>query len=90
MQLEDAFFHGQPSSIKKTVDFVSERVASSCVKYIYNTIIPSVKQRNMEIFVKSENGEMLTLTRAEENDEDRIQTPPGKSPSKINRKLQVS
>lgn len=48
MQLEDAFFSGQPVSVKKTVDFVSERIASSCVKHICNSIVPVFKKQAFE------------------------------------------
>ncbi|KAJ8939318.1 hypothetical protein NQ314_011176 [Rhamnusium bicolor] len=47
-QLEEAFFSGQPISVKKTVEFVSERIASSCVKHICNTIVPSFKKTALE------------------------------------------
>ncbi|XP_048506807.1 codanin-1 isoform X2 [Athalia rosae] len=47
LQLEDAFFHGQPVSTRKTVDFVSERVASSYVKHICNVILPRARKRNI-------------------------------------------
>ncbi|CAG5103097.1 Similar to Cdan1: Codanin-1 (Mus musculus) [Cotesia congregata] len=46
LQLENAFFHSQPRSIKKTVDFVSERVASTCVKYICKFIITPIKEKS--------------------------------------------
>ncbi|XP_058792806.1 codanin-1 [Phymastichus coffea] len=46
IQLEEAFFHGQPMSTRKTVEYVSERVASSCVKYIYNSLLPIERQHN--------------------------------------------
>ncbi|KAK9887598.1 hypothetical protein WA026_023481 [Henosepilachna vigintioctopunctata] len=45
MQLEEAFFNGHPSSIKKTVDFVAERIASTCVKYLCYHIVPEFKKR---------------------------------------------
>lgn len=49
-QLEEAFFHGQPASTRKTVDFVSERVASTCVKYICNTMLASSRETNLIVF----------------------------------------
>ncbi|KAL6431550.1 hypothetical protein ACFW04_007253 [Cataglyphis niger] len=50
LQLEEAFFHGQPASTRKTVDFVSERVASTCVKYICNTMLASTRETNLICF----------------------------------------
>ncbi|XP_018572391.1 codanin-1 [Anoplophora glabripennis] len=47
-QLEEAFFNGQPLSLRKTVEFVSERVASACVKHICSTIVPSFKKTAVE------------------------------------------
>ncbi|XP_014210069.1 codanin-1 [Copidosoma floridanum] len=48
IQLEEAFFHGQPMSTRKTVDYVAERVASSCVKYIRDKLLPVERQNNSE------------------------------------------
>lgn len=48
MHLEEAFFNGQPVSVKKTVEFVSERVASTCVKHICNNIVPNFKKHAVE------------------------------------------
>lgn len=90
MQLEEAFFHGQPSSIRKTVDFVAERVASSCVKYICNTIIPAAKERNMKAFLKSENGKLDFTVRDDEKDEEDPPSSPKQSPTKSSKKAQVS
>ncbi|XP_029042321.1 codanin-1 isoform X1 [Osmia bicornis bicornis] len=50
LQLEEAFFHGQPASTRKTVDFVSERVASTCVKHICNTLLMSSRETNLNNF----------------------------------------
>ncbi|XP_076640494.1 codanin-1 like protein dlt isoform X2 [Colletes latitarsis] len=52
LQLEEAFFHGQPASTRKTVDFVSERVASTCVKHICNTLLMSSRETNLNNFRK--------------------------------------
>lgn len=52
LQLEEAFFHGQPASTRKTVDFVSERVASTCVKHICNTLLTSSRETNLNTFRK--------------------------------------
>ncbi|XP_068987367.1 codanin-1 isoform X1 [Bombus flavifrons] len=50
LQLEEAFFGGQPASTRKTVDFVSERVASTCVKHICNTLLMASRETNLNIF----------------------------------------
>lgn len=52
MQLEEAFFNGQPVSIRKTVDFVSERISSACVKNICNKIVPEFKKESVREFKK--------------------------------------
>ncbi|XP_044763026.1 codanin-1 isoform X2 [Coccinella septempunctata] len=44
VQLEETFFNGHPSSLKKTVDFVAERVASTCVKHLCYTVVPEYKK----------------------------------------------
>ncbi|CAG9815027.1 unnamed protein product [Phaedon cochleariae] len=54
--LEDAFFNGQPASLRKTVEFVSERIASACVKHICNDIVPSSKKNaldELKVFLES-------------------------------------
>ncbi|KAK4877815.1 hypothetical protein RN001_010321 [Aquatica leii] len=43
-QLEKAFFKSQADSVRKTVEFVSERVASGCVKEICYDMVPVHKQ----------------------------------------------
>lgn len=45
LQLEESFFHGQPASTRKTVEYVAERVASCCVKHMCNKLLPSIKQQ---------------------------------------------
>jgi len=71
LQLEEAFFHGQPASTRKTVDFVSERVASTCVKHICNTLLASSREANLNSFrkilkhkhVEKDSGEQSELSR---------------------------
>lgn len=46
--MEDAFFNGQPVSVRKTVEFVSERVASACVKQICHDVVPDFKQTSLK------------------------------------------
>ncbi|KAJ8956313.1 hypothetical protein NQ318_015050 [Aromia moschata] len=50
-QLEEAFLNGQPVSVRKTVEFVSERVASACVKHVCG-LVPSFKKTSLEEFRK--------------------------------------
>jgi codanin-1 len=45
LQLEESFFHGQPASTRKTVEYIAERVASSCVKHIRSKLLRSVRQQ---------------------------------------------
>ncbi|XP_062325661.1 codanin-1 isoform X2 [Osmerus eperlanus] len=45
VDLEQAFFHNQPPSLRRTVEFVSERVGSNCVKHIKATLVCELVQR---------------------------------------------
>ncbi|CAG9831361.1 unnamed protein product [Diabrotica balteata] len=50
-QIEEAFFNGQPESLRKTIEFVSERLASACVKHMCNTIVPPFK-KDASLYIK--------------------------------------
>ena len=39
-QLEENFFHNQPKSLRRTVEYVSERLASNVIKKIRQNIVP--------------------------------------------------
>jgi len=45
LQLEESFFHGQPASTRKSVEYVAERVTSCCVKHMCNKLLTSIKQQ---------------------------------------------
>ncbi|GLG95539.1 Protein disks lost [Gryllus bimaculatus] len=60
LQLEENFLEGQPSSIRKTIEFVSERIASSCVKYICSQPLTEVKQKALKMLEDSDNNDLLS------------------------------
>lgn len=44
MQLEDNFFHNQPTSVRKTTDFVVERVSSNVIKTLRSKVLPTLRE----------------------------------------------
>ncbi|KAK3867625.1 hypothetical protein Pcinc_026922 [Petrolisthes cinctipes] len=43
LQLEDNFFHNQPSSVQKTTDFAAERISSNIIKMVRTQVLPKLR-----------------------------------------------
>uniref|UniRef100_A0A1B6CCG1 Codanin-1 C-terminal domain-containing protein n=1 Tax=Clastoptera arizonana TaxID=38151 RepID=A0A1B6CCG1_9HEMI len=50
LKLEDSFLKGQVASFQNTIEFVKDRVASACIKYICSIIILKRKQEALAKF----------------------------------------
>ncbi|CAG7785737.1 unnamed protein product [Allacma fusca] len=51
-ELQMSFFQSSPPSVKRTVDFISENVASNCLRYLRTTLYPKFRDEcaSKEIF----------------------------------------
>ncbi|XP_076065179.1 codanin-1 like protein dlt [Oratosquilla oratoria] len=48
LQLEDNFFHNNPPSVRKSVEFLSERISSKVIKLFRSQVMPEFKASVME------------------------------------------
>ncbi|XP_074091300.1 codanin-1 isoform X3 [Macrotis lagotis] len=55
-ELARAFFHNQPPSLRRTVEFVAERVGSNCIKHIKATFVADLV-RQAESLLQEQLGE---------------------------------
>ncbi|XP_040566396.1 codanin-1 [Lepeophtheirus salmonis] len=45
VEMEENFFHNQPASLRKTIEFIAERVASNCVKTLRSVLIGQERKK---------------------------------------------
>ncbi|XP_037795460.1 codanin-1-like [Penaeus monodon] len=73
LQLEDNFFHNNPSSVRKTTEFVIERVSSNVIKKIRTKIIPEQREAALEKLKSTIDEQMKNSPQAVERTRDLVQ-----------------